>query len=311
MKHKHTALSGSDAVRAPEVTPDCLRRAIELDHLTVEYQPKYDLLRRRVTGVEALARWNCPTRGDIGPDSFIPIAEASGQIKSLGEAILFKSCREFADIREATGLTDINLAVNVSGHQLRGCGVEDFVFSVNEALRESTLPAESLYLELTETTWCRPTDEILGQMEALSKKGIHIVVDDFGAGAAGLNRLIQLPIFGVKIDKGFVQLLDRDSNSEQHQLDPKKLLAEIIRFVRSLGLSLVAEGVERLDQARWLAQNGCPIIQGFLVSKPKRKNDLIQFLRKSSEHTDPFTVQSSHLNWVGKNNPIYADAIPC
>jgi len=185
---------------------------------------------------------------------------------------------EFSEIRNRTNFPDLDLAVNVSGHQLRGCGLNDFVKTVTDALLQAKLPPKNLHLELTETTWCRPSDEILEQLTTLAEKGIHIVVDDFGAGAAGLNRLVQLPVLGVKIDKGFVQLLDRNNATNPTRVDPKQLLTEIIRFVRSLGLSLVAEGVERPDQAQWLLKKGCPIIQGFLVSDSMPKEKLISFL---------------------------------
>lgn len=277
MTHIIPSLSEARGLTEKEIA-----QALENDEIAVYFQPKWSLVAGTYHGVEALARIESRKYGIISPDKFVPMAEETGQIKSIGERILHQACKEHNTLRRLTGRDNLTLAVNVSGTQIHATSAASFAQTVANVLQDTQTPPELLDLELTETTWCHPTEHMLDQLTGLADKGIHLVVDDFGAGAAGLNRLLELPVQGVKVDKAFVSLLDRRDTPGQRRLDPHKLLKEIIHFIKALGLTLVVEGVEREDQASWLQEQGCQIIQGYLIGHPMTPAALVEHMNQTA-----------------------------
>lgn len=232
-----------------------LRRAIELDELDLVYQPLIDLHSGRVAGAEALLRWNSGTLGALPPDIFIPHAETSGDIVAIGRWVLHEACRQLRVWRDA-GLELPRIAVNVSYRQVLD---ERLAGSVVAALREFDLPGEALELELTERGLIDDAHEQLHLLSALRGLGVRVVIDDFGDGSSALNYLRRLPIDGIKISREFMR--DVPSNP----IDAA-ICEAMIRIGQSLGLSVLAEGIEHEAQRAFLIERGVRLGQGFLFS---------------------------------------------
>ena len=245
-----------------------LRHALGSSQLTLHYQPKIDAVSGVVTGVEALARWHHPTQGHIPPGDFIPVAESSGLILPLGLWILGEATRQTA-LWSRNGLRDLTCAVNISTVQLRR---PDFCASVALALATSGLPAKQLQLELTESLLMEnvmQAREIVDQLKAL---GVTLAIDDFGTGYSSLSYLKQLPIDVLKIDRSFVSELGESGNDGA-------IVAAVIAMGHSLGLKIVAEGVETDVQLAALCQLGCDEIQGYFFSRPLPADDFSRWAR--------------------------------
>jgi len=231
-----------------------LRAALEADGgLHLVYQPKYDLFRRRITGVEALARWTHPARGPVSPATFIPAAEASGLIGPLGRLVLSEACRQAARWRE-DGLT-LPVAVNVSSLQLG----ESFRGHVEQALTENELPPEALELEVTESVLMEGGSR--ERLDEIAELGVGVAIDDFGTGYSSLAYLKRLRAHTLKIDKSFIDGLPAS-------LDECMLVGSIIRLAHSFGMQVVAEGVEGVDQMEVLEVLECDVVQGYGISRP-------------------------------------------
>ena len=233
-----------------------LRQTIDKGELELYYQPQIDLDSGRMAGVEALVRWNHPTRGQIPPGEFIGIAERIGFIQSLGQWVLKTACAQVITWRE-TDLPHFRLAVNVSSSQFRDPA---FVDMVEQALSESGLPGSSLELEITESV-TQPTRENLAIFNRLKDMGISIAIDDFGTGFSSLASLKHLPIDHLKIDRVFITDMMQDPKSSI-------LLGTIVGTAHALGQTVIAEGVEEADQVMVLDAIGCDIIQGYYFAKP-------------------------------------------
>ena len=248
-----------------------LRQALVDNEFLVYYQPKVDLIRRRIVGVEALVRWE-PEPGElVSPAEFIPLAESTGLIIPLAEQVLLTACRQTARwLMQGFALT---VSVNLSPRQF--CQ-ENFLYSVRAALLESGLPADALEMEITETLMMEREDLAIGLLWELKKMGIRISVDDFGTGYSSLAYLKQLPIDILKIDRSFVRDLPRDQ-------DDAILASTIINMAASLGLGVIAEGVETHEQAHFMCEHGCHLIQGFLVSPPVPATRMTELLQLPSE----------------------------
>jgi EAL domain-containing protein (putative c-di-GMP-specific phosphodiesterase class I) len=234
-----------------------LRSALEQRQFEVHYQPLVDVATRRIVSLEALVRWRHPQRGLIPPGAFIPVAEESGLIVSLGESVLRTACEQVAAwIRE--GVDVVPIAVNLSPVQLRAGDVGN---TVRRVLQETGMPPDLLVLELTESTLIDNVGQRVEDLQQLRKLGIGIALDDFGTGYSALSYLRTLPIDVLKIDRSFVRHVD------VNPVDAS-IVNAIVAMAHSLGLRVVAEGVETAAQLRVLAESGCDVAQGFLFARP-------------------------------------------
>jgi len=251
-----------------------LRKALSQQELEVYYQPKLDLAQERITSLEALIRWNHPVRGFISPEEFVNIAEESGLISELGSYVLQTACDQTQQWA-GKGLGQLNVSVNLSPRQLRETGLRELVSATLEATH---IPAENLELELTESAIMEDTKGAIALLHELQMMGIKISVDDFGTGYSSLSYLKELPVNTLKIDRSFIDGVE-DSKSQ------KAIVKAIIVLGDSLGLQIVAEGVENDAQLELLQHYGCDLIQGYLVSKPLNVADMEQMLTQQKKTT--------------------------
>ncbi|MFN3580480.1 MAG: EAL domain-containing protein [Pseudomonas sp.] len=253
-----------------------LRKALEEDQLVVHYQPKLHLATDQIGGAEALVRWQHPERGLIMPGDFIDIAEETGLIVALGDAVLVKACKQ-ASSWCAEGPAAICVAVNLSVQQLRQKG---FALRVAQILEEADLSADLLELELTESMLLEHVDAVADNIARLQKMGIKLAIDDFGTGYSSLAYLKRFPITTLKIDRAFVAELDE--HSEDHPSDhDAAIVRAIIAMAHSLSLNVVAEGVEHVGQLSFLKAHGCDEVQGYLISKPVSAEAFTRLLEDS------------------------------
>ena len=235
-----------------------LRQGLDREQLVVHYQPLIDLPTGRVTGAEALVRWNHPIRGLVPPNLFIPLAEESGLILPLGEWVLRHATRAIAE-RLGTLPADFNLHVNVSARQLIQ---SDFTARLKQVLRSSGLPAGQLTLELTESLSIGDGDTgTRARLAAIRAMGVKIAIDDFGTGYSSLAYLNDLPLDCLKIDQRFVRTLLQSPQDAA-------IVASVLSLARGLGVPVVAEGVETESQAEALRGMGCDAAQGYWLGRP-------------------------------------------
>ena len=249
-----------------------LRRALDLDQLYLVYQPKVDG-QDRLIGLEALARWRSPVLGDVPPGRFIPLAEELGLIEPLGRWALHAAARQWRAWADA-GLATVPVAVNVSAAQFAQA---DFVTTVTDALAAHGMPAAQLELELTETMLMRDVRQTKDRLEQLKAVGVSIAIDDFGTGYSSLAYLQRLPLDVLKIDRAFV--IDIDAPAGDAAGNGTAVIRSIAALADSIGLSLVAEGVETERQREFLLGIGCGVHQGFLYSRPADVDGVEQMLR--------------------------------
>ena len=233
-----------------------LRHAIENDELEVYYQPILHLATNRIAGMEALLRWKHPVLGFVSPAEFIPIAEESQLIVSIGDWVLRQACSQ-AKIWEAR-FGQLFIAVNVSARQFRDSGFAD---NVERIVKETGCPPHILELELTETMLMSQTSETMAILEDLSGRGFQLSLDDFGTGYSSLAYLKRFPINKLKIDRSFVSDLPHDK-------DDAAIAQVIVSLSHHMDMRVVAEGIETVEQADFLRQLGCTYAQGFLFSQP-------------------------------------------
>jgi EAL domain-containing protein (putative c-di-GMP-specific phosphodiesterase class I) len=212
----------------------------------------------RLMGVEALLRWQRPERGLVSPAEFIPVAEASGLILPLGRWVLETACKQLAAWATRPEMSHLTMAVNVSARQFRQT---DFVDEVVTILEETGAKPENLKLELTESVLVDNVENIIVKMIALKARGIGFSIDDFGTGYSSLAYLKRLPLDQLKIDQGFVRDILTDSNDAA-------IAKMVVALADTLGLSVIAEGVETEAQRDFLADLGCHTYQGYLFSRP-------------------------------------------
>ncbi|GAC1610305.1 MAG: hypothetical protein NVS3B26_16330 [Mycobacteriales bacterium] len=235
-----------------------LSAALAENALTLHYQPKVNLRDGRVSEVEALARWTDAELGEVKPVEFIPVAEASGQIAALGLWVLRTACDQAQAWRQ-TGL-DLTVGVNLSPLQL---SAPDLVGQVEAVLRNSGLPASRLRLEVTESAAVQDLQATVSVLSALREMGIRISLDDFGTGYSSLAMLRDLPLNGVKIDRSFVAGLEASGGGRDGGL-----VKVVVEAAHSLGLTVIAEGVETAEQLQAVTALGCDAAQGFLLGRP-------------------------------------------
>ncbi|OEC33199.1 sensory box protein [Pseudomonas sp. 21C1] len=237
-----------------------LRLALARGEFELYFQPQVDARSGQVIGAEALLRWQHPSLGQQSPASFIHVLEESGLILEVGGWVLAEACHACAELIGA-GLihkTDFSLCVNISPRQFRQ---SDFVERVENSLRSSALPPAMLKLEITEGIVIQNIDDTIAKMNRLKKVGVSFAMDDFGTGYSSLTYLKRLPVDVLKIDQSFVRDATHDANDAE-------IIRAIVAMARSLGLSMIAEGVEQQDQLDFLEQQGCHLYQGYLFSKP-------------------------------------------
>jgi diguanylate cyclase (GGDEF)-like protein/PAS domain S-box-containing protein len=244
-----------------------LHRALERAELVLHYQPTVSLVDGRVTGVEALLRWRHPSRGLVGPGTFVGLAEETGLIVPIGAWAMHDACRQAAGWA-TVGPVPLAVAVNVSARQLFRA---DLAALVRSALAESGLPPYRLILEITESAVMDDVSTAARVLGALRATGVRLVLDDFGTGHSALGHLKRLPLDGLKIDRSFVQGIGNDADDEA-------IVRAIVELAGTLRLSVVAEGVERAEQVRFLAEVGCRTAQGFLFGRPAPAEELMDRL---------------------------------
>jgi EAL domain-containing protein (putative c-di-GMP-specific phosphodiesterase class I) len=244
-----------------------LREGIHTHQFVLHYQAQLDGL-RHIVGAEALLRWQHPKRGMVLPSAFIPLAEEAGLILPIGQWVLEEACALLAAWSLNPRRRDLYLAINVSARQFRQ---EDFVERVQQALANSGAPVTRLKLELTESLVLDDVEDSIAKMRALKDIGVGFSMDDFGTGYSSLSYLTRLPLDQIKIDKSFVHNLPDNLNDAV-------VVQSIITLARSLGISVVAEGVESEAQRVFLEQHGCPIYQGYLFSEPVPLTDFERLL---------------------------------
>ncbi|MES2358040.1 MAG: EAL domain-containing protein [Gemmatimonadota bacterium] len=233
--------------------------AVPASEFVLHYQPLVQLDTDTVVGVEALVRWNHPRRGELQPADFITVAEETGLIVPLGRWVLHEACTQaFAWWHGLPDEHRMSVAVNVSGKQIQDA---TFVSDVAAALADSGLPPERLVLEITETVIMHRTEMMVQRLQELKELGVHLAIDDFGTGYSSLSYLQQFPIDIIKIDKAFIEGMERDAAGAA-------LTRTIIGLGGTLGLSTIAEGIEHASQRVTLEDLGCVMGQGFLFARP-------------------------------------------
>jgi EAL domain-containing protein (putative c-di-GMP-specific phosphodiesterase class I) len=249
-----------------------LRRALENGEYELHYQPKVDLERRRLTGLEALLRWRRPQHGLILPGKFVPLLEETGMIVEVGTWVLRQACQDRASWLDR-GLAVPRVAVNVSAVQLRR---DDFVQTVAAAV-DAHNQASGLDLEVTESVLMEDVADNLAKLAAVRQLGVGVALDDFGTGYSSLSYLAKLPGGTLRIDRSFVAAVLEDPSMTT-------LVSTIISLARSLKLDTIAEGVESEEQARILHLLGCDQIQGFLISEALPFDEVVRLLEDASGH---------------------------
>ena len=247
---------------------DDLREAIEAgDQLLLMYQPKVDVARGAVTGLEALVRWQHPQRGLLLPATFVPLAEESDLIGPMSQWVLDEACR---DMKRwiASGIRSMRVAVNISDKMFRDTSL---VESIAASLAAADLDPRHLEVEVTERTITHEAERATRAIERLSDMGVKVSLDDFGTGSSSLRQLQSLPIRTLKIDRSFVTNIHKRPESEA-------IAASIIAIAGCLGMHVIAEGVESPEELERISELGCAEVQGYLIARPLMMDDVVRFI---------------------------------
>ncbi len=247
-----------------------LRKAVENGKLTLVYQPIVRVADRYLHGFEALVRWTDPEFGSVPPATFIPVAEQSGLIEPLGRWVLEKACAQAAEWSREFG-KPVQMSINLSPSQVLDLGLVD---EVRRVLDQTGLPPECLVLEITESLAMQSLDVAVDLLNRLKQPGINIALDDFGTGYSSFNYLTRLPIYAIKLDREFIRNLGSDPRVT-------KITGMMIQLAQTLGLQVVGEGVETLQQYELLRDYDCDLVQGYLFSKPVPAEQARILLRES------------------------------
>lgn len=245
-----------------------LRRALELNELTLDYQAKVNIKTNQIVGMEALIRWESKALGLISPLHFIPLAEETGLIIQIGEWVLKTACEQTKDWHNM-GFSNLLVSVNLSARQFKQ---KNLLISIKDTLNASGLPAHSLELELTESLLMNDVGNSMNILNGIRAIGVQLSVDDFGTGYSSLSYLKNLPLDTLKIDKSFIDDI-------VHHSDNVPIADSIILLAKNLNLKVVAEGVETVEQVKYLEAHGCDEIQGFYYSNPVNHHDFEAFLK--------------------------------
>jgi diguanylate cyclase (GGDEF)-like protein/PAS domain S-box-containing protein len=251
-----------------------MRNALEAHEFEILYQPQISFTDGRILGVESLLRWNSSEFGLVGPNTFIPLAEESGLIVSIGEWVLLQSCKEIAALQHQLGV-EFSVAVNISPRQFQQ---KDFPATVERALSNSGLKPQQLEVEITENLLMVDSEESLEIMQRVRKLGVRFAIDDFGTGFSNMGYITRFAVDRIKIDRSFISRCDIDENSHA-------VTAAIIALAHSLQIEVIAEGVESDQHVQRLRQMSCDQAQGFFYSRPIKLTELQKFsLRNLTEH---------------------------
>jgi len=262
----------SDQIQTRLQMEDDLRLAVKNQEFLLHYQPRYKVSGKEIVSVEALVRWQHPTRGLLAPDLFIPLAEQTDLIVPLGRWVFREACE--------TALTwpdDVMLSVNLSPAQFTH---SDVVEDVREILVSTQFPASRLELEITENVMLNDTEGALATMNALKQLGVRLNMDDFGTGYSSLGYLRAYPFDGIKIDKRFIASINNGEND-------RAVVQAIISLGKAMGLTVTAEGVETEEQLEILGKDECHEVQGYLMSRPIDKHKFTQLLEVSRRQLPP------------------------
>jgi diguanylate cyclase (GGDEF)-like protein len=244
-----------------------LRMAIENDEFFLLYQPTFNLQDMRPTGMEALIRWNSPTRGTVAPNEFIALLEETEMIVEIGRWVLLEACRQGVRWRESGH--PIGVAVNVSARQL---DTDEFVADVERALRETGLDPDSLTVEITETALMRDIEQTAARLASVKQLGVRIAIDDFGTGYSSMAHLQRFTVDALKIDRSFITQMTH--NQEGHTI-----IRTLVQLGKALSIETLAEGIEQADELSLLQGERCDTGQGFLFARPLAAADTADFLR--------------------------------
>lgn len=234
-----------------------LRYALPRGEFSLVYQPQISTNERTIIGFESLLRWHNLEHGKVPPTNFIPLAEQSGLINTLGRWVLREACKFIRALADA-GFEDIHVAVNISAKQI---AADDFITVVRSVIKETGIQPRQLELEVTESIMMTSLEEGIQKLAKLKKMGIRISLDDFGTGFSSLTYLRRLPVETLKIDKSFIDIIMTD-------VQGAKIIDSIINMAHTINMKVVAEGVETQEQLDYLQQNNCDIIQGYIFSQP-------------------------------------------
>ncbi|MBI3529450.1 MAG: EAL domain-containing protein [Betaproteobacteria bacterium] len=243
-----------------------LRTAIQREELSLVFQPKIDLATRRIFGAEALLRWKHPKLGMIPPSRFVPVAEEAGLVGQIGEWVLHTACRQIREWQDAG--YSLQVAVNVSARQFQEYDVAELVMDI---MRDTGALAKNLEIELTESAVMNDAESSIVTLERLAALGVQIAIDDFGTGYSSLSYLKRLPLDLLKIDQSFVRDISSDPNDAA-------IVRAIITLARSLGIKVIAEGVENEAQLAFLNAYGCQYAQGYLFGRPLTSPQLVKLI---------------------------------
>ncbi len=245
-----------------------LRQAVARRELSLEFQPLVDVERQRVCGAEALLRWDHPNRGRVSPVRFVPVMETMGLASEIGSWVLNAAVREAAAWR-TLGLSDLRMAINVSGLQLER---DDLPILIERTLQRHGVGASVLEVELTESVATSDAAHCRAIFQQLRAMGVKLAVDDFGTGYSGFSSLRTLSFDKIKIDREFVTAVDQ-------RRDSQAICQSIIALARGLGIQVLAEGVESHAEYAWLRRNGCRHYQGYYFSRPLDAEQFAIFAR--------------------------------
>jgi len=240
-----------------------LERAVARDELFLVYQPFLNLRENRITGFEALLRWRHPSRGLVPPSEFIPIAEETGLIHEIGEWVIRRACSELADWPD-----DVRVAVNFSAAQFHNTSI---LQTIVQALADANVAPSRLEIEITESMLLSKYGSASSILNSLLQLGVTVALDDFGTGFSSLTYLRKLPFSRIKIDQSFI-------SDMLTQPDCAAIVKSVIGLARDLRISVVAEGVETIDQLEYLRQTNCDEVQGYLISRPASAEQVLALL---------------------------------
>jgi EAL domain-containing protein (putative c-di-GMP-specific phosphodiesterase class I) len=259
-----------------------LRRALDRDEFVMHYQPKASLADGSIVGVEALVRWRHPERGLVSPSEFISVLEETGLIVPVGAWVLKAVCRQLKTW-ECAGIKVVPIAVNLSPREF---AAKDLEKNVLRTLSEHGVEPGLIELEITEGSLMINTEDVIGTLESLGKAGIGLSIDDFGTGYSSLSYLKRFPLDALKIDRSFVKDITTDA-------DDATITRAIISMAHSLGLKVIAEGVENESQLAFLAGHGCDEIQGYHFARPLTADECGTWLRER---------RNLRQSWAGAHN---------